>query len=182
MPRPNPRLNRPGVAARDGIALLPSEGLGAFLQHLDGGHRIVGIARVARLQTGDVHQAELDRVDSERVRHFVHHVFPGPLGFLLDVAARRAGARCVGAVGAPHRSPVGNLRRVQLQLVGGVARTVACPPKSRSPHAHVDFVVERDDAAVFLRAHFELGDGLRLDLQLRQFLILGQHHLHRAAR
>ena len=32
-------------AARNGISLVPSEGLGAFLQHLDGGHRFVRLTR-----------------------------------------------------------------------------------------------------------------------------------------
>ena len=43
--------------------------------------------------------------------------------------------------------------------------------------AHVDGVFECDDPALFRRANFELGNGLRFDLQLREFLILGQHDL-----
>src|SRR5665213_166491 len=81
--------------------LIPTEGLGAFFQDFDRGEAVVGIARVTRLRTGDVHEAELYRIKVQLIRHFVHHAFPGPLGFLLVIAARRAGARGVGAVRAP---------------------------------------------------------------------------------
>ena len=67
-----------------------------------------------------------------------------------------------------------NLRRVQLQLVGGVARTVGVHAELQVPNAYVHFVIEGDDTAVFLGSHSELGNGLRLDLQLRQFLVLGE--------
>ncbi len=72
-----------------------------------------------------------------------------------------------------------NFCRVQLRLVGRVARTVGVHAEIQVANAYVYFVVESNDAAVFLCSHPELGDGLRLDLQLCQFLIFGQHYLHR---
>ena len=174
-------LESSGLAARDGIALLPSECLGAFPQHLHRGHRFVRMERVTRSQLRHVHHAVLHGIDAKGVGHFVDHVFPGPLRFLLDVAAGRTGAWRVRAIGGPRRSPVRNFCRVQLGLIGRVARTVGVHAEIQVANAYVYFVVESNDAAVFLCAHSELGDGLRLDLQLRQFLILGQHDLYRSA-
>ena len=168
--------------AWDGISLLPSEGFGPLLQHLDCRHRFVGVTRVSRRKARDVHQAVLHRVDAKGVRHLVNHVFPRPLGLLLDMAAGRTGTRRVRPVGAPRRSPVRNLRRIEFQLVKGVARAVGMHTEVQVTNADEYFVIYGYDAAVFLSPHAKIRDGLRFDLQLRQLLILGQHDLDGPAR
>ena len=57
-----------------------------------------------------------------------------------------------------------NLRSVQLQLVSGVTRTVGVHAEIQVANTHVHFVIDGDDAAVFLNPYPELGDGLGLDL------------------
>src|SRR5580658_5060755 len=92
------------------IALVPSKSFCALLQNFDGWERIVWIARVSRLGPGDVHETELDRVESESFGHLIHHAFPGPLGFLLVVAAGGAGPWGIGFVSAPYGLPIGHQR------------------------------------------------------------------------
>src|SRR5207302_4989954 len=120
----------------------------------------------------DVRQAVLHRGDAKRVRKLFDHVFSGSLVFLLDIAASSTGTRRVRSVGAPRRSPVRNLRRIEFQLVKGVARAVGMHTEVQVTNADEYFVIYGDDAAVFLSPHAKIRDGLRFDLQLRQLLIL----------
>ena len=75
-----------------------------------------------------------------------------------------------------------NVRRVQFQLIEGVAGSVGMHAELELAHAYVNLVIDGRDAPVFLYAHFEFRNGLRLDYELREFLVLGQHYLHRPPR
>src|SRR5439155_12445651 len=90
-------LETPRRAARHWISLVPSKGFGSLFQHLHRGEGIVRIPRVALPGPRDVRETELHRVYPERVRHVIHHDFPGPLRLLLHETAggTRTGGVCV---------------------------------------------------------------------------------------
>src|SRR5258706_8549466 len=73
------------ITARDGIALLPSECLRAFLQHLQRGHGFVRVARFTWTHLGHMHHTVLQSIHTKGVGHFVDHDLPRPLRFLLEV-------------------------------------------------------------------------------------------------
>src|SRR5215472_3723531 len=71
-----------------------------------------------------------------------------------------------------------NLRRVQLQLVRCITGTRCMPAGFQISNADIHFVVKRDDSPILLRTHFELGNSLRFDLELRKLLIFRKHDLY----
>ncbi len=170
-----------GSAARLCVAFVPSESFRAFLKYLDGREAVVGVARVAGFGARDVHETEFDGIKSDDFGHLVHHAFPRPFRFLLVVTPRRAGTRGVGFVSAPDGAPVRDGGSVELHLIGGAAGVGGVAAEFEIAGADVDFVVDGGDAAVFLRAYFELRDGLGLDLELGEFLIFRQHDFYRLA-
>ena len=121
-------------AARNGISLLPSEGLRAFLQHLHRGHRFVRMARVPRREPRDVHQAVLRPGRSRRRRPSRRSCFPRTTWF-------PAGGSCGKARDAARWCDRRTTSIASAKLATCTSPTdwwrwsgpSACTPKSRSP-------------------------------------------------
>ena len=175
-------LQSSGIAAGRRISFLPTNGLHSFLQYLDGCVRIVGKESFFHLRHQDhcwatgfdgdfrsrllnVQQAKLHRIDPHGFRHFIHHLFPTPLEFLLHVAAGWPRGHGVGSIVVADLLPIGNHVEVELRAASASASSAAL--------ARVDeeLALARRDVAVLFCTHFEFLDVLGLDLHVRQFLV-----------
>ena len=181
-------LEPSGVSARYGIALLPTDRFRSFFQHFNRSITIVvkfpmlclghGNDRRAALLEGHfcpgllhVKQPELNWIHADRFCHFVDHLFPSPLELLLEVAPSRTHHDRIRPIEDADLSPIGN--NVEIEL--GSASSAFLYSSLIGAHADVELTLAGRDLAVFRGTHLEFAERLRLDLQERQFLILGKH-------
>ena len=136
------------------------------------------MACIARLESRYMHEPEPDGIDADRFRHFIHHDFPGPFCFLLVITPRWSGPVRIRSICAPQRPPVRNRGRIQIHLVRRASRIRSVSADFGITTAHVDFVCDGCDSAVFPGSDLEFGDRLGFDQKLRELLVFGQHDFY----